>query len=459
MKKTTASILFTLWVFAVFGQTPPDSMQAMSHAYSLSLPMNRNGSGTGWQPDESPIYAYMMHRGKTMYMFHGNIFLRYNSQNFNHEGLRGHAHLIDAPNWTMAMVQRRMGHNGLLVFTGMFSLDPLTVGGRGYPLVFQTGETYNGRPIIDRQHPHDLFSGLTLGYTHRLHRDVDVYGYVGYPGEPALGPTAFMHRTSAMNNPDAPLGHHWQDATHITYGVGTVGFRYKIAKVEGSILSGHEPDENRFDFDAPHFDSYAWRFSINPHRTLAFQVSQAILQQEEHQAHTEITVLRSTASAAHTLPLGARNFIASSLIYGMNRKEGIPTHTALLESNLQMRRVAVYGRYEYTQKEAEELVLPQYSDEIFGIHAWTLGSNLKLATYFKTDILFGAQGSIFAAHPRLDPVYGRNPLSAEVYLNLRPTRWYANPHMETEHPSHPERQPARPRKEDGNHHHRHEHQH
>ena len=30
-----------------------------------------------------------------------------------------------------------------------------------------------------------------------------------------VGPVAFMHRPSAMDNPLAPIGHHWQDATHI----------------------------------------------------------------------------------------------------------------------------------------------------------------------------------------------------------------------------------------------------
>src|SRR5688500_2860078 len=45
------------------GQEPHN----MSHAYSINLPMNRNGSGTGWLPDESPMYGYMFHKNKWMY--------------------------------------------------------------------------------------------------------------------------------------------------------------------------------------------------------------------------------------------------------------------------------------------------------------------------------------------------------------------------------------------------------
>ena len=53
------------------------------------------------------------------------------------------------------------------------------------------------------------------------------YVYFGYPGEPALGPPTFMHRPSAMDDPDAPIGHHWQDSTHVTFGVATAGLVWR----------------------------------------------------------------------------------------------------------------------------------------------------------------------------------------------------------------------------------------
>src|SRR5512138_1392653 len=207
------------------GDTMGHSMHMMSmpsHAYSRNLPMSRNGSGTGWNPDASPMYMWMKSSGNTDWMFHGNIFLRYTNQDIFNAGSRG-ANKIDAPNWFMAMMNKKIGEKGLLNATAMISLDRITEGGNGYPLLFQSGETWKGQRLVDRQHPHDLFSALSIGYTQSFTKDVDVTLYVGYPGEPALGATTFMHRVSSMNNPDAPLGHHWQDATHITFGVATLG--------------------------------------------------------------------------------------------------------------------------------------------------------------------------------------------------------------------------------------------
>src|SRR6476660_10155741 len=180
-------------------------MPGMNHSFSLSLPMNRNGSGTSWSPDTNPMYMIMTHTKKGMWMFHGSVFIRYNTQQLTDKTSRSDAQ-FDAPNWFMAMYNRPVGKNGLLNFTGMISLDPLTVTLKGYPLLFQSGESYKGEPLVDRQHPHDLFA--------------------------AVSAATFMHRVYALNDPDAPLSHHWQDATHITFGVATLGLRVDKFKLE-----------------------------------------------------------------------------------------------------------------------------------------------------------------------------------------------------------------------------------
>lgn len=202
-------------------------------------------------------------------------------------------------------------------------------------------------------------------------RHVDAFAYLAYPGEPALGPVAFMHRPSSLNNLDSPLGHHWQDATHITFGVATLGFRYKMLELESSVFTGREPGEARYGFDKPRFDSYSYRLSANPHPQWALQISQAFLTSPEPVAPEE-DVWRTTASVLHALPLGAGNRnLTSSLIWGFNDAgEDHQEHSFTLESNLQHNRLAIYSRYEWIQKSAEELQVDNFEEhQLFNINA------------------------------------------------------------------------------------------
>ncbi|SDG86204.1 TonB-dependent receptor [Chitinophaga filiformis] len=394
----------------------------MSHAFSLNLPMNRNGSGTGWLPDASPMYGYMIHSNKWMYMVHGSIFIRYNDQDFTDKGTRGDSK-FDAPSWFMLMGQRKVGQNGLFHFSTMLSLDPLIEGGKGYPLLFQTGESYKGQPLIDRQHPHDLFDELSVSYSHAFSKKLDAFIYVAYPGEPALGPVTFMHRPSALDNPNSPISHHWVDATHITFGVVTVGVRFDKFKLEGSSFTGREPNEERYGFDKPKFDSWSGRLSFNPSDNWALQVSHGYLKSPE-ELHPEENVYKTTASAIYSIDMGNENRINATVLWGMNKqKEHRGENAFMAEGAWWKNRLAVYTRYEFTEKSGAELVLePVFeSHDIFNIHALTLGANYDLIRLFKTRVAAGAQWSIYHAPESLDALYGKNPMSLEVYLRIYPS--------------------------------------
>ena len=197
----------------------------------------------------------------------------------------------------------------------MLSADLLTVGGSSYPLLFQTGESWLGIQLHDHQHPHDLVSALGVAYTYAVPHDVDLTAYVGYPGEPAIDPPVFMHRPSAANCPSAPLGQHWQDATHIQFGVATLGVRYRNAKLEGSLFTGREPNENRYNFDRLRFDSYSARLSVNPAASLAVQASVAHIKSPEELEPTA-NQERFTASALHNATLGGETILSSAFVRG-----------------------------------------------------------------------------------------------------------------------------------------------
>ena len=412
------------------GKTATDTSQPlndhnsmlMTHAFSRNLPMSRNGSGTSWLPDTSPMYMYMWGNRNSNLMLHGNVVFRYNKQDVFAKGSRGDSK-IDFPNWFMGMYNHLVGERGLFNATAMISFDPFTVGAKGYPLLFQSGETYNGERLVDRQHPHDLFSALSVAYTHMFNKNVDITGYFGYPGEPALGPPAFMHRISALNNPDAVLGHHWQDATHITFGVGTLGLRLKQFKLEGSIFTGREPDENRYNLDQARFDSYSYRVSFNPSPEYSFQVSQGFLHEPE-MLEPGIDLTRTTASLIRSKSLRTMNW-SQTLVWAMNDKESHTRkeHSVLYENNLQFPKQAIYSRYEFVQKSAEELDLSStFGDEHFDIHSFTLGYNRNIAPFAPLEILLGAQGTLNFPAPDLKTLYGSLPFSMEIYLQFRPRR-------------------------------------
>lgn len=395
-------------------------MPAMTHAFSLHLPMNRNGSGTGWLPDAAPMYGIMMHSKNWMYMLHGNLFVRYNNQDFENEGSRGDSE-FDAPNWLMFMGQRKVGSKGLFHFNTMFSFDALTGGNSGYPLLFQSGEAYKGNPLVDRQHPHDLFSELSMSYTYAFTEKLETFVYLAYPGEPALGAVAFMHRPSALNNPDAPLSHHWIDATHITFGVATIGFRFSDFKIEGSSFTGREPNEHRYDFDKPTFDSWSSRLSYNPTKNWALQVSHGYLHSPEA-LHPDENIHRTTASATYSLPLAKGSFNAVAL-WGMNKsKNHKGENAALVEGSWQKNRWNVNGRYEFVQKSTEELNLEDdfVDDLLFPVHALTVGAGYDLLQFSKANLQAGSQISFYRSSQKLNDLYGKSPMAFEVYLRFYP---------------------------------------
>jgi hypothetical protein len=392
---------------------------SMHSSVDLADPMSREGSGTSWLPDSSPMYGKMFMFGEDMLMLHGAIFPRYTNVSTRRGDDR-----IDAPNWIMGMYSHPLGDSTQIGARLMMSLDPLTEGGRGYPLLFQTGESWHDQPLHDRQHPHDLFDELSLSLSQKFDHDFSAYIYFGYPGEPALGPPAFMHRPSAMDDPDAPIGHHWQDSTHITFGVATTGLVWRNIKIEGSVFTGREPDENRYDFDQPRFDSYSGRISWNPTKNLALQVSHGYIKSPEA-PEPQINIHRTTASAIYNLPLGPDRNLSNTFVWGQNNASGEgKTQSFLIESNYQRGRDTVYLRWERVEKSGHELVLdPPDESRIFPIGGYTIGYVRDLSHGNGVDIGLGTQFTFNNRPDRLDRYYGDDlGYAFQFFLRIRPSQ-------------------------------------
>jgi hypothetical protein len=390
-------------------------MSSMSNA---GIPATREGSGTSWQPDESPMYAVHHPAGDWMLMLHGSAFLQY----LDDGGDRG-ADQFGSINWIMGMAQRKAG-TGQLALRGMLSGEPWTIRGCGYPDLLATGEACDGKAIHDRQHPHDLFMELAAEYKRPLGggRHLDLYG--GAVGEPALGPVAFMHRASAQANALAPITHHWFDSTHITYGVATVGVYGSTWKAEGSVFNGREPDETRTDFDFGAMDSWSGRVWFLPSSHWSLQVSAGHLNDAEspHDSGPRIDVDRVTASAAFHRATLENTMWATTLAWGRNAEQGGSTTNALMaETSVTMRdRHAIYGRAEWAKKSGHDLgVEPEH--DIFPIAKLQGGYTRYLEPRKGWAPGVGAAMSLGIVPRALEAVYGgRVNAGVGVYVTLRP---------------------------------------
>lgn len=396
------------------------------------ISMGQMGSGTAWQPATSPMHMWHKQAGDWLLMFHGEAKIGVNSQS----GPRGIAK-FESQNWFMPMAYRRVGR-GTLQLRGMFSFEPFTFPKPGSPQLFQTGEVYKGEPIIDAQHPHDLFMELSAQYTMPIGERGTWYTYFGFPGEPALGPVAFMHRASASENSSAPLAHHLQDSTHISFGVLTSGFTYRWLKVEGSVFNGREPDDKRYGFEFNPWNSRSVRVSIAPNKSWAAQWSYGFLKNPELLEPGDTH--RMTASIQYNKPFNRGNW-ATSLIWGRNREshddEVFKLNSYLAESTVNfLDKNYLYTRLELVDKKDllrhEDLDRLGFSQDFehpqFRIGAYTFGAARDIVTTEKVSMAIGGDFTFYSKPDALDAIYGRNPTGAKVFIRLRPGRMKMSGH-------------------------------
>lgn len=269
--------------------------------------MSRDASGTSWQPDASLHGGVHGEAAGWRWMGHA----LFNGTYAWSDGPRGDEKAFLA-GMVMGAARRDVGTDGTLNLRAMLSPDPF-MGSNGYPLLLAAGESADGvTPLVDRQHPHDLFMELSASYAHRLDESGAVFIYAGLPGEPAFGPPAFMHRMSAMDSPEAPITHHWLDSTHITFGVLTAGYIRDNWKIEVSQFRGREPDNSRFDIETGELDSTSLRVSWNPNQNWSLQASWADVESPEA-LHPDDDEERWSASAIYTQRLANDGWWSATL--------------------------------------------------------------------------------------------------------------------------------------------------
>ena len=377
-------------------------------------------SGTDVEPASTPAQMIMRQSGDWMLMFHGEAFLNILQQT----GPRG-ADKLFATDWAMATAQRTLG-KGTLTLKGMLSLEPATISARRYPELFQQGETAYGKPIVDGQHPHDFISELAVAYDYSLGEQTALSVYLAPVGSPALGPPAYPHRESAAEDPFAPLGHHFEDSTHVADEVITLGLTHRFFRLEASGFHGREPDEYRWDIDGGRIDSWSTRATINPAPNWSLQYSIAQLHSPEELSPVE-DLRRMTASVMYNRPMRRGNWATLGL-WGRNQGllDGNVGNAFLLESTLRfLDRNNVWTRLENADRTNELLLAdgilpPGFTERYFArVQAYTAGYDREIARVSHVSTALGVQMMWYGVPAALQSDYGRHPIGAAMYLRVR----------------------------------------
>ena len=419
MKRPFAG-LFTL----LLGFSSPVQAQESMNMTGMENSVGYLSSGTSIEPKSTSESAPMVHTnlGNWTFMFHANAFVVDTQQS----GPRGGSKFFSG-NWAMPMLVRTSGPNSVM-FRTMLSMEPATVSKRRYPLLFQTGETAFGRGIVDGQHPHDLIMELAARYDHAFNERTQLFVYGGPVGEPALGPTAFPHRASSSENPVAVLGHHFQDSTHISNSVVTLGFVRGPLQLEASTFHGSEPDENRWNIDTGKPDSFASRLTLSAGNTVSGQFSIGRINNREP-SDPGMDTLRTTASIHHNVRFSSGH-MASSLIWGRNKDvdgdERRIFNAYTLESTVNFREQNwVWTRIENVDRDATLLAgeTSGHSEEtpIGRVQAWAFGYERELpAGALPVRVGLGVQATLYGLPSSLKPIYGDRPAGVMLFLRIRP---------------------------------------
>jgi len=367
------------------------------------------GSGTARLPgSESAMAGLHVMAGDWMLMAHGYVSAQYTDHSGPRGGDKGYV-----TSMAMLMAGRETGF-GRVQLRSMLSLEPL-MSNRGYPNLFATGETADGEPLVDRQHPHDLFMELAARIDLNVASDTSAFLYGGPVGEPALGPTAFMMRKSSRFNPEAPIAHHWFDSTHITYGVVTAGLSSPKWQLEASAFRGAEPDERRWNIESPKLDSWSVRATWTPAPAWALQASYGQIHQPEA-LHPGEDEHRFTASAHYASKGGVSAMLAFSA------KDRVPGRTLtawLAEANWDIDAAnSLFGRAETV---ANDEFFPDHEDPLhdraFRVAKIQAGyaRRIDLAPF---TLALGGSLNGYLKPATLDAVYGRNPWGYTLFARL-----------------------------------------
>ena len=369
-------------------------------------PASREGSGTSWQTDSGPMFMKML---PSVGGFDLNAMGTLQAGYVNAGGKRG-AKGFSSNSMLMLMGRKGLG-GGILGLHFMTSLDPIFNGPRGVPNLFQNGFTVHGVDVGDRKDPHNIFAEVAASYSHPLSKNFSGFLYGGPVGEPALGGAMYLHRTSGLNIPEAPISHDWFDGSHISFGVATLGLVYQNKwKLEGSLFNSDEPGVKLYGVGRFRLNSSSGRLSYNPSHDWSFSTSYGYL-------NSDVNQHRLTFSAAYSRTLTQGDMLSATAYFGQNIVQGSPKSNAwLAEATYYHAKEAFFARYERVDK-SELIDVPPGN---YTVNKFLFGDVHNFYSKDQLDYGLGAYAGLYSYPSALNDVYGNNPITFGVFLRIQP---------------------------------------
>jgi hypothetical protein len=408
----------------------PRMQTNMAEMPGMQMPMDlssallmEESSGTSVQPRAWAMPMVLTHIGPWQLSWMAQAFIvdvQQSQVNTSPGTLQRGGDKLYSTNWGMLGAQHSLA-GGTLMLRTMVSLEPATITDRRYPELFQFGETAYGQPIVDGQHPHNLAMEIGAQYAHPLGKSVFNFYYAPV-GDPVLGPTAYPHRASAAELPQATLGHHYEDSTHIADNVATAELAWHTVHIEAGGFYGREPGENRWTLEFGPMNSWASRVTWLPARNWQAQISTGRLNHPE--ALSTGDEERTTASIEYAT--GER---AATVIWGRDYKTAghYAVNAITAEGVLPIeRKNYLTGRFEWSQRDelfadrpALESTLPRW----FDISAYTAGYTREVGNWHDAKFGIGANATVYGMDTSvrnvLTGIYGDHPWGASAYLRVR----------------------------------------
>ena len=335
----------------------------------------------------------------------GRVFAQYMSSG-TVRGAQGFA----VSNWFAGSVARDT-EAGTVSGSLMMSLEPLTVGECGYPRLITPTFLCFSRVLEDRAPAHPLIMDASVQLTQKLSNARAIIR-LGIAGEPAFGPVAYFHRSSAQYDPVAPLAHDRFNPQHTAYGLFTVGVGTDRTLWEVSAFNGTGLDDNPYDLDFGRIRSIAGRGSVTLGQATRMQASFASFQPSPGGTshHGQSSAGRMTAYSATIARAPTAPGLAYTAGWAAHRVSGETQNAGLLEAQYSRRRHAVFGRVEVVRRVENEILIDSLHNHTtlvrrFNVGELSGGYALRLAQWRGLETSLGARASLNTIPEYIRPRY------------------------------------------------------